>query len=154
MIDPVVKNVDVRMVAQKCEACQSTDPAPMQWQKGNLSVTHVWNKLGIDVTHVGNQLYLAIINCVPSCFAIWQLLHQQDPASIICQLESIFYDRGPPAKILRDNSVAFSSEQFLQFLRKWGVWLRFWCAIVERSHWSIKVIAARKRCLIPEVVYW
>ena len=78
---------------------QSIDPATVQWQKGNLSPTHVWKMLEIDVTHVGSQLYLTVINCGPSCFAIWQLLHWQDTASIICQLGSIFYDQDPPAEI-------------------------------------------------------
>ena len=104
---------------------------------------------------------MTIIDCGPSYFTIWRLLHWQDIASIIRQLESIFYDRGPLAEILTDNSVVFSSEKFSQFLRKWGVWLQFWCVnmlvgngIVERCHRSIKLIAARKRCLIPKAVSW
>ena len=149
------------MIVQMSEACQSIDPAPVQWRKGNLSATHIWNRLGIDVTHVGSQFYLTIIDCGPSRFAIWRLLHQQDTASIIPQLESIFYDRGSPTEILTNNSATFSLKQFSQFLRKWDVRLRFRCAyvpagnsIVERSHRPIKVIAARKRCSILEAVFW
>ena len=149
MVNPAIKKVDVRMVVQRCEVCLSINLAPVQWQKRNLSASHVWNRLGTDMP-VGSQLYLTIINCGPFCFTIWRLLHRQDIASIIHQLESISYDWSPPAKILTDNSVAFSTEQFSQFLRKWGMWLQFQCAytpvgngIVERSHQSIKVIAAR-----------
>ena len=113
MVDPAVKKVDIRMVVQRCEACQSIDLTLVQWQKGIMSATHVWNRLEIDVTHVGSQLYLTIINCCPSCFAIWWLLYQQDTASITCQMESIFYNWGPHIEILTDNGVAFSLEQFL-----------------------------------------
>ena len=64
MVDPAVKKVDARMVVQSRKACLSIDPAPVPWQKGNLSATHVWNRLWIDVTHVGSQLYLTIISVV------------------------------------------------------------------------------------------
>ena len=161
MVNPAVKKADVRMVVQRCQVCQSINPATVQRQKGNLSATHVWNRLGIDVKHVGSQLYLTVIDYGPSRFAIWWLQHWQDTTTIICQMESIFYNGGPPVKILTDNGATFSSEEFSQFLRKWGVWIRFQCAyvpagngIVERSHQSIKVIAARKQCWIPEAVYW
>ena len=129
--------------------------------KRKLKCSHVWNRLGIDIMHVGSQLYLTIINCGPARFTIWRLLHQQDTANIIRQLESIFYNWGPPAEVLTVNGVAFSSEQFLQFLRKWNEQLLVLvcqCAarnnIVEKSQRSIKVIADRKQCSIPEVAYW
>ena len=48
-----------------------------------------------------------------------------------------------------------------QFLCEWGVQLRLWCvyvpsgnSIAERSHCSIKRIAARKQCTIAEATYW
>lgn len=59
-----------------------------------------------------------------------------------------------------DNGTQFRSRKFLQLLHKWDVSVRYRCAyrpagngIVERSHRSIKVIATRKRCSIPEAVY-
>ena len=71
MVNPAVKKVDIRKVVQRCKACQSINPAPLQWQKGILNATYVWNRLGIDVMHVGSQLYFTIINCGSSHFAIW-----------------------------------------------------------------------------------
>ena len=110
---------------------------------------------------VGERCYACWQPALFDYYWLWSFLLRQDTASIIRQLESIFYDQGPPAEILTDNSTAFSSEQFSQFLRKWGVWLQFQCAyvpagnsIVEGSHQSIKVIAARKQSSVPEVVYW
>ena len=73
----------------------------------------------------------------------------------------IFYERGPPAKILTDNDTAFTCRQFKEFTSGWGMHLRFRYAhiparngIVEGSHRSIKTIAARKNCSVLEVVYW
>ena len=50
---------------------------------------------------------------------------------------------------------------FGEFARNWDVYLRFRCAyssggngIVERSHRTVKTIAARKNCSLLEAVYW
>ena len=64
-------------------------------------------------------------------------------------------------EILTDNDTAFTSKDFREFARNWDVHLRFRCAyspsgngIVERSHRTVKTIAARKNCSILEAVYW
>ena len=81
-------------------------------------------------------------------------------AGVICELESIFYERGPPEEILTDNDTAFCSMEFRRFIDEWGVRLRHRCAyvlsgnsIAERCHRSVKRIAARKACTIAEAVY-
>ena len=64
-------------------------------------------------------------------------------------------------EILTDNDTAFTSKDFREFARNWDVHLQFRCAyspswngIVERSHRTVKTIAARKNCSILEAVYW
>ena len=64
-------------------------------------------------------------------------------------------------EMLTDNDSAFTSKDFGEFVRNWDVHLRFRCAyspsgngIVERSHRTVKTIAARKNCSILEGVYW
>ena len=160
-VNPAVSKADVRIVVRGCEACQSIDPAPVQWQKGALNVDASWDRLAVDITHYGREHYLTLIDCGPSRFAIWRLLRRQDTASVVRQLESIFLERGPPAEILTDNGTVFTCQTFQHFLRDWGVHLHFRCAyvpegngIVERNHRSVKAITARKQCAIPEAVYW
>ena len=101
------------------------------------------------------------IVCGPTWFAIWHHLPQQDAASVINQLKALFYERGRPTDILTDNDTVFRTSQFKTFLDKWRVRLRFRCAnvpsgnsIIERCHRTVKRIATRKRCTIPEAVYW
>ena len=66
----------------------------------------------------------------------------------------------PGAEILTDNDTAFWSSPLKPFLDEWRVRLQFHCAyvpsgngIVEQCHRTLKRIAARKRCTIPEAVY-
>ena len=39
MVNPAVDKTDVRMVVKMCKACQTTDPAPVQWKKGQLGAS-------------------------------------------------------------------------------------------------------------------
>ena len=94
-------------------------------------------------------------------FAIWRPLSCQDAASVVRQLETMFCERGAPVELLTDNATTFSGEAFSKFAERWGVRMRFRCAyvpagngIVERSHRTIKRIAARTRCSVMEAVYW
>lgn len=158
---PEVTAAEVRAVVSNCQECQSIDPAPVKWTKGDLSVDRLWDRIGMDITHHQGKHYLTLIDCGPSRFAIWKPLRRQDSDCAIEQLNQVFFERGPPREILTDNDSAFRSDLFRSFCELWGVALRFRCAyvpsgngIVERSHRTIKRIASRKRCSIPEAVYW
>ena len=93
-------------------------------------------------------------------FAIWRPFVRQDSSSVIHELESIFYKRGPPEEILSNNDTAFCSMEFRRFVDEWGIRLRHRCVYVpsgnsraERCHWSVKRITTRKACTITEAVY-
>ena len=150
----------VRAVVKECQTCQSIDPAPARWRKGQLGTDTTWSRLGMDVTHYGSQHFLTLIDCGPTRFAIWRPLVRQDSSSVIRELESIFYKRGPPEEILMDNDTAFCSMEYRRFVDEWGIRLRHRCAyrpsgngIAERCHRSVKRIAARKAFMITEAVY-
>ena len=115
----------------------------------------------MDITHHGVYHFLTITDCGPSQFSVWRQLAQQDSASVIRQLEEVFFERGPPRELLTDNDTAFRSKEFRTFADAWGVSLRFCCAyapagngIAERCHRTVKRIAARMHCSIQEAVYW
>ena len=161
LVSPEVSKAAVREVVRKCEESQSIDPAQVSWKAGRLDVCENWRRIGMDVTHLGGRHYLTLIDCGPSWFAIWRPLSCQDGVSIVQQLETVFCERGAPVELLTDNATTFSGETFSRFAERWGVRMRFRCAyvpadngIVERSHRTIKCIAARTRCSVMEAVYW
>ena len=152
---------DVRRVVKACQVCQSIDPAPVKWARGELNVDEIWHRVGMDVTHVNGCHYLTLIDCGPTRFAVWRRLQRQDTDSVIQQLELLFFERGAPVELLTDNDPAFRSCAFTQFAERWALRIRFRYAYVasgnsvaERCHRSAKRIAARKHCTIPEAVYW
>ena len=102
---PAVQRHQVRSVVQSCRECQTIDPAPTTWQKGELGVSGIWHRISMDICHIQNQHYLTLIDCGPSRYAIWRKLRSQDTASVIRQLESVFFERGAPKELLTDNAV-------------------------------------------------
>ena len=157
---PSATKTAVRAVVKACQTCQSIDPAPVHWDRGRLEVSEVWQRIAMDITHHEGQHYLTLIDCGPTRFAIWRALRRQDSASVTRELEAVFFERGAPVEILTDNDTAFCSRAFEEFRQEWGFRLRLRCAyvpsgngIAERSHRTIKRIAARKNCTIMEAVY-
>ena len=160
-IAPGVSKAAVKAVVRECEECQSIDPAPVHWSKGALNVKQTWHRVAMDITHCNGSHFLTVIDCSPAWFAIWRRLPRQNATSVINQLKALFYERGPPTEILTDNDTAFRSSLLKTFLGEWRVRFRFRCAyvpsgngIIERCHRTVKRIAARKQCTIPEAVYW
>ena len=149
--DPTVSKANVQLAVKMCTACQSTNSALVHWWKRRLNEEDNWSRVGVDITDYGGDHYLSLIDCGPLQFAICWSLHQQDSPSVICHSESIFYECGPLIEILADNGTAFTSQHFPA---------RLACTapspagngIVERIHRSVKTIATRKQCSIPEVV--
>ncbi|XP_067949793.1 uncharacterized protein [Watersipora subatra] len=147
-----------------CEACQRVDPAPRGEnlvETGSLAVEGNWCRVAIDVTHYGGQVFLSMVDCGPSRFAIWCRLPSETAAHIVAQLRTIVIERGPCDELLMDNSMAFSSATVAQFADEWGISLRFRAAyapsgngIVERNHRTIKRIAERGRISPEEATFW
>ena len=157
---PTLTKSCARSVVASCQVCQSIDPAPVKWKKGELSVENVWERLGMDIAEYRGRSFLTIIDCGPSRFSVWRPLRLKSSASVVAQLQSVFLERGAPEEILLDNDPAFRSRRFEAFAAEWDVRLRFRCAyvpsgngIAERVHRTVKTIAARKGCDIAEAVY-
>ena len=151
----------VKKVVADCETCRSIDPAPIQWEKGSLSVPDIWQRLAMDVVHVRGVPYLSLIDCGPSRFAIWRKLVRETGSAIVSHLDQIFRERGPPASVLTDNGPCFRSQEFASLLQRWLVTQLFSCAyrpsgngIAERHHRTIKRMVARTGHPAEEMVHW
>jgi transposase InsO family protein len=156
-----VQRQEVEQIVQSCCRCKSVDPAPVRWDSGSLEVEQSWWRVACDVTHYQGKLYLSLIDCGPSRFALWRRLQDERAAPIAKILSEIFRERGPPWQILLDNSATFHSAEVEATCKAWGVQLLFRCAhrpagngIIERNHRTIKRMAARSNQDILEMVFW
>ena len=158
---PTTTKATIKAVIHSYEECQRIDPAPTWWEKGKLEVEGNWCRIGMDITHYDGKHFLTLTDCGPTRFTIWHLLTWQDTLSIIRQLRSVFFEHGPPLEILTDNASTFWCQEFQKFTSKWGIKMCYQCAyflegnsIAEHCHRTVKRIAARTQCSIPEALYW
>ena len=150
----------VRAIVKSCQVCASIDPAPERWKHGSLEVERTWDRLAMDVTHFRGHLYLTLVDCGPSRYAIWRQLGRSEAGEIVKQLESIFLERGAPNEILTDNATEFRGRAMMALAARWDINVIFRAAyepggngIVERNHRTIKVMATRQACSVQEAVH-
>ena len=158
---PEVSRTVVKKVVSSCSRCGSIDPAPVTWDRGVLAIDVNWSRVAADVAHYNGICYLSLVDCGPSRFMIWRRLRAEDANSIVAELEQLFWERGPPKELLMDNEAAFRSDSVQRLLKKWQVDPVFRCAyrpesngIVERSHRTIKRMAARSNAYILDMIFW
>lgn len=160
-VDPATTRAKVEQVVRACEPCASIDPAPIQWENGDLAVNENWRRLAIDVTHFDGSLFLTFIDCGPSRFTIWRKIRSEDALVVIPVIEQVFRERGPPSELLLDNSATFRSRSLEDLCQRWRVARGFRCAyrpsgngIVERIHRTVKSRAARSGRSPEEIAFW
>ena len=146
---------------QLYQQCQSIDPAPGFHTPGELGVEKTWERLAVDVTHYEGLPYLTMVDCGPGRFILWRLLNGETAVEICRVLDTLFYERGPVSEILMDNAMAFRSREMEELLDKWGIRPVFRAAhrpsgngIVERSHRTIKAMAARTGKGPIDAAFW
>lgn len=151
----------VARVVDDCNICRQVDPSPISWEHGKLSVQEVWGRVAADITYVNKQIYLSVIDCGPSRFAIWRKIANESTDMVLRNLRQIFLERSAPGEILTDNGPCFTSNQAKQFFDGWGVIQIFSCAfkhsgngIIERNHRTIKRMTARSGGKVEEMVFW
>ena len=131
IIDSAVSKELVKSVLRACEAWQSIDPAPVRWEKGNLSVKKNWSRLAMDV-----DIFWRLLIVVPPVSQYGDHCDGKTPSASLASWKRFFYEREPPAEILTDNDTAFTCWQFTGFTSSWGVHLRFQCVHVPAGNVS------------------
>lgn len=88
----------VRAAIADCYECQSVDPTPVKWKKGNFEVKE-GERVAMDITYHGGRFYLTLIDCG---------LRFQTTTRVVQQLEdSLFFGPGAPEELLTNNDTAF-----------------------------------------------
>ena len=120
-----------------------------------------WHRVAIDVVHYEGRLFLSMVHCGPSRFAICRRLQTESADNIIAQSRSVITERGLCDELLIDNSMAFRSAAREEFANEWGITLRFRAAyatdgdrMVERNHRTIKRIVEKGEITFEEATFW
>ena len=112
---------EVGKIIDSCFQCKSIDPAPVRWEKGELSVKDNWSRLACDITHFCEEAFISLINCGPSRFVIWRPIANKTIQAVSSTIVGIFREWGPPEQLLVDNATTFKSQRYVSVCENWNV---------------------------------
>ena len=112
---------DIKRMAEQCEICQESKPKNqreplLQHSDGAMP----WNKIGVDLFEIKGRQYLVAIDYY-SNFTEVDFLSTTSSSQVITILKKQSARFGIPSTIVSDNGPQFSSEEFKQFVSKWGI---------------------------------
>ena len=112
---------EVRQIADCCDACQRHKPAN---QKETLHPHEVgtlpWEKIGADLCEIDGENYLVVVDYFSNFIEI-DFLTTTTTLQIVRKLKGMFARWGIPCQIMTDCGSQFTSEEFRNFLKNWGI---------------------------------
>ena len=114
-------NKDIRSTYHHCHICAKF--ARTQ-QKETLQYIETpqatWEQLGLDIFSLRNTQYLLVIDYF-SWFPVVKQLQSLHSSSVIKHLKDIFTEIGIPRCIVSDGGTQFTSQEFKDFTKTWGI---------------------------------
>ena len=112
-------NSDIKIYISACDACRTYE---RQNQKETLQSHDVpdrpWEKIGVDLFELDKKHYLITVDYFSN---FWEIdrLHELTAPMVIKKLKGHFARYGIPNTVITDNGPQFTSEEFVNFRRKW-----------------------------------
>ena len=87
-----------------------------------------WEQLGLDIFTLRNTQYLLVIDYF-SWFPVVKQLQSLHSLSVIKHLKDVFTEIGIPRCIVSDGGTQFTSKEFQDFTRTWGIYITNKCTV-------------------------
>ena len=113
-------NKDVREDVQGCDTCREHDDSQGKETLIPHSVPNrPWSKIGCDLFTLKNRNYLVTVDYFSNFIEI-DYLESTKSSKVIRALRIHFARYGIPDTVVSDNGPQFTSQEFMDFQRKWG----------------------------------
>jgi hypothetical protein len=114
-------SAEIRQLVMSCQTCQAHQPRQVKepliiHDKGE----YPFQKVGCDIFEFRNSSYLVTVDYLSSFWEV-DYLPTTTSASIITKLKAHFARYGIPQILMSDNGPNLVSQEFEQFLSKWGI---------------------------------
>ena len=112
---------DIRSTYHHCQICAKSARTQQKETLQPIETPQTaWEQLGLDIFSLGNTQYLLAVDYF-SQFPVVRKLHSLHSLSIIKHLKDIFTEIGIPRCIVSDGGTQFTSQEFRDFTRTWGI---------------------------------
>ena len=112
---------DIRSTYHQCHICAKFARTQQRETLQSVETPQTaWEQLGLDIFSLRNTQYLLVIDYF-SQFPVIKQLQSPHSVSVIKHLKDIFREIGVPRCIVSDGSTQFTSLEFKDFTKAWGI---------------------------------
>ena len=112
---------DIRSTYHQCHICAKFARTQQRETLQSVETPQTaWEQLGLDIFSLRNTQYLLVIDYF-SWFPVIKQLQSLHSVSVIKHLKDIFTEIGVPRCIVSDGGTQFTSQEFKDFTRTWGI---------------------------------
>ena len=112
---------DIRSTYHQCQICARFARTQQRETLQSVETPQTtWEQLGLDIFSLINTQYLLVIDYF-SQFPVIKQLQSLHSASVIKHLKDIFTEIGVPRYIVSDGGTQFTSQEFKDFTKTWGI---------------------------------
>ena len=112
---------DIRHTYHHCHICAKFARTQQRETLQSIETLQTtWEQLGLDIFTLRNTQYLLVIDYF-SQFPVVKQLQSIHSLSVIKHLKDIFTEIGIPRCIVPDGGTQFTSQEFQDFTRTWGI---------------------------------
>ena len=112
---------DIRNTYHHCHICAKFTRTQQRETRQYIETPQTaWEQLGLDIFTLKNTQYLLVIDYF-SWFPVVKQLQSLHSLSVIKHLKDIFTEIGIPRCIVSDGGTQFTSQEFQDFTRTWGI---------------------------------
>ena len=112
---------EIKQFAQNCVQCEDRKPTP---QKETLRQHNdgkgPWDKVGSDIFQIQNRAYLIVVDYFSSYIEV-DYLTSVSSQQVIEKMKHHFARFGIPRQLITDGGPQYTSSEFAEFARKWGI---------------------------------
>ena len=115
---------DIRRTYHHCHICAKFARTQQREMLQYIETPQTaWEQLGLDIFTLRNTQYLLVIDYF-SRFPVVKQLQSLHSLSVIKHLKDIFTEIGIPRCIVSDGGTQFTSQEFQDFTKTWGIYHR------------------------------
>ena len=112
---------DIRSTYHHCHICAKFARTQQKETLQSIETPQTtWEQLGLDIFSLRNTQYLLVIDYF-SRFPVVKQLQSLHSLSVIKHLKDIFTEIGIPRCIVSDGGTQFTSQEFKDFTKAWGI---------------------------------
>ena len=112
----------IRNTRYNCQKCNESAPSqrrePLQLSPAQI---YPFQHICMDFFQLGHHSYLSVVDRFSGWIAVYHFANRTTSSKLITVCRDLFATYGAPEEISTDSGLQFTSSEFREFLKNWGI---------------------------------